>query len=657
MTSQPMDLRSFGKALGIGVSCVALWSSLGWSSPSLPPKRSPNIVLILIDDQGYADLGCYGAPGSRTPNIDRLAAQGMRFTDFYVSEAVCSASRASLLTGCYAERVGISGALNPWAQIGLNPEEETIADLLKARGYATGIIGKWHLGHLREFLPLQQGFDEYFGLPYSNDMWPMGFDGKPTHEGWKAFYPPLPLIEGNNTIREVRTLDDQATLTALYTQKAVDFISRHRSRPFFLYLAHAMVHVPLGVSEKYRGKSSQGMYADVTMEVDWSVGEVMKVLKENGLEENTLVIYASDNGPWLNMGNHAGSALPLREGKGTAFEGGARVPCIMRWPAQIPPARVCSQIAATIDILPTICAVTETALPRKKIDGVNILPLLREERDAVPRAQYYFYYDAELRGVRRGQWKLYFPHLSQSYEGLEPGKDGFPGRTATRRVGLELYDLSSDIGERTNVAAQHPDIVDTLKQAGEQARNELGDRLTGVRGSGVRLSGRKQVAREATQHLALAASLTFAHPYDRQHNGGGDGALVDGKHGSLEFADGLWQGFEGVDLDVVVDLQNAQNVKRVTCGLLESQYSWIFLPSEVEVAVSMDGKRFQTVWSTTIDAPQPNPIPNVREVSASFEPVAARFVHVVCRNLKQCPSWHPGAGGKTWIFADEIEVR
>ena len=652
-----MGWRSFIKGVGLGACAIAVGGWFAWLSSSAPGGALPNIVLINIDDQGYADLGCYGARGFKTPNVDRLAEQGVRFTDFYVSHAVCSASRASLLTGCYAERVGIGGALSPWAQHGLSPEEETIADVLRARGYATGIIGKWHLGHLPEFLPLRQGFDEYFGLPYSNDMWPVAFDGSPAREGWKAFYPPLPLIEGEKAVEEIRSLDDQTTLTTRYTEKAIDFIDRHRERPFFLYLAHSMVHVPLGVSGRFRGMSEQGMYGDVMMEVDWSVGEVMSALKRNGLEENTLVIYTSDNGPWLNFGNHAGSALPLREGKGTAFEGGARVPCIMRWPGQIEAGAVCRTVAGTIDMLPTICAVTGAPLPAKKIDGVSILPLMRGDRDAGAHRTYYFYYDAELRGVRQGDWKLYFPHLSQTYEGFEPGKDGFPGRTGTRRVGLELYNLASDIGERTNVADRHPDVVARLTEAAEEARSELGDRLTGAKGSGVRAPGRKQVVREATQHLAIGASLTLAHMPDIRYAGGRVDALVDGRRGSLDFTDGSWLGFEGADLDLVIDLQNVQTVSRVSCGFLENQFSWIFLPREVTVAVSEDGRRFQTVRSTAIDAPRANPIPEVQDLHCAFEPVAARFVRVVARNQGTCPSWHPGAGGKTWLFADEIVVR
>ncbi|MGD8362151.1 MAG: sulfatase-like hydrolase/transferase, partial [Gemmatimonadota bacterium] len=272
-----------------------------------------------MDDMGYGDVGSYGAQGYTTPHLDRLAAEGTRFTDFYASQAVCSASRASLLTGCYAERVSILGALSPRSAVGLNPEEETLAEILKARGYATGIFGKWHLGDQPQFLPLQHGFDEYLGLPYSNDMWPVEYDGTRLEEGGKSHYPPLPLLRGNAVAEYVEDLQDQDRLTTLYTEAALAFIEAHRGEPFFLYLAHSMPHVPLGVSERFRGRSEQGMFGDVMEEIDWSVGQLLETLDRFGLKEDTVVIFTSDNGPWLNFGNHAGSAGPLREGKGTAF--------------------------------------------------------------------------------------------------------------------------------------------------------------------------------------------------------------------------------------------------------------------------------------------------------------------------------------------------
>jgi len=308
---------------------TSTFSAFGVSSEK---QKSPNIVLILMDDMGYGDLGCYGASMYKTPNLDRMAAQGIRFTSFMSAQAVCSASRAGLMTGCYPNRLGISGALSPGSKIGLNPAEETIAEVLKKNNYKTGAIGKWHLGDHHEFLPLQQGFDEYLGIPYSNDMWPVNFDGTPfsaDHRDKKVDFPPLPLIEGNDKIREFHTLEDQSEITTIYTERAVQFITANRKKTFFLYLAHNMTHVPLAVSQKFKGKSEQGLHGDVMMEIDWSVGEVLKALEKNGLTQNTLVVFTSDNGPWLNFGNHAGSTGGLREGKLASYEGGQRVPCLM----------------------------------------------------------------------------------------------------------------------------------------------------------------------------------------------------------------------------------------------------------------------------------------------------------------------------------------
>jgi arylsulfatase A len=307
--------------------------------------RPPNIVLVFADDMGYGDLGCYGARGWKTPNLDRLARQGIRFTDFYVPQAVCSASRAALLTGCYPNRVGILGALGPASRVGISDRETTLAQLLKTRGYATAIYGKWHLGCQPQFLPTRHGFDEYYGLPYSNDMWP----NHPT-----AKFPDLPLIEGEKTIA---LNPDQTQLTTAYTEHAASFINRHRDGPFFLYVPHSMPHVPLHVSARYRGKSEQGLYGDVIEEIDWSVGEILKALDRNGLERNTIVIFLSDNGPWLSYGSHAGSAAPLREGKATSFEGGVREPAIFRWPGHIPTGQVCREPAMTIDVLPTLAGI------------------------------------------------------------------------------------------------------------------------------------------------------------------------------------------------------------------------------------------------------------------------------------------------------------
>jgi arylsulfatase len=463
-------------------------------APHVRAQENPNIIIVFMDDMGYGDIASNGAVQYNTPNIDHLAASGMRFTNFYAAQAVSSASRAGLMTGCYPNRIGITGALNPTAQIGLNKEEETIPEILKKRGYKTAAVGKWHLGHHREFLPLQHGFDEYFGLPYSNDMWPVGYDGSrnfSNKNARKSKFPELPLIEGNQKIAEIRTLDDQAKLTTWYTEKAVDFIIRSRENPFFLYLAHSMPHVPLAVSDKFKNKSEQGLYGDVMMEIDWSVGKIMRALEESGIADNTLVILTSDNGPWLQFGNHGGSAGGLREGKGTVFEGGHRVPCIMKWPDAIPQGSVCNKMASTIDILPTLAAITHAELPEKKIDGVNILPLLYGE-DAHPREMFLYYYDRNnLKAIRKGNWKLVFPHSGRTNQGFFPGVDGESGKTdGNHSFEEELFDLRRDPGERYNLKEMHPEIILELKELADMARKDLGDDLNGIKGENSREPGR-----------------------------------------------------------------------------------------------------------------------------------------------------------------------
>jgi arylsulfatase A len=443
-------------------------------------ERPPNIVLIFTDDQGYADVGVYGAKGFETPNLDRLAAEGRRFTDFYVAQPVCSASRTALLTGCYPNRIGIHGALGPGARHGIHSNEVTLAELLKPQGYATAIFGKWHLGHHPEFLPKRHGFDEYFGLPYSNDMWPH----HPT-----ATFPDLPLIEGE-TILEYNP--DQRKLTTQCTERAVRFIEENRDEPFFLYVPHPMPHVPLFVSDKHSGVSEQGLYGDVIREIDWSVGEIMKALEREGLEERTWVMFISDNGPWLSYGDHAGSAGPLREGKGTVWEGGVRVPCIMRWPGRIPAGTVCREPVMTIDLLPTLAHVVNAAPPGHRIDGRNVWPLIAGEAGAAsPHDAYFFYYARnELQALRSGPWKLILPHTYRTLAGKPGGEEGMPVPYEQVRVGLELYHLGNDVGETRNVIEDHPRVKELLLALAEQARVELGDTLTERQGAGVREPGR-----------------------------------------------------------------------------------------------------------------------------------------------------------------------
>jgi arylsulfatase A len=384
---------------------------------ALSQGERPNVVLIYADDLGYADIGSYGAKGYETPHLDRLAREGMRFTNFYVAQAVCSASRAALLTGCYPNRVGILGALGPAAKIGINAEETTLAELFKSRGYNTAVYGKWHLGHLPRFLPTRHGFDDYFGLPYSNDMWPK----HPT-----ARFPDLPLIEGEKAIE---LNPDQTKLTTQYSERSVRFIEQNREKPFFLYVPHAMPHVPLFVSEKFAGKTSRGVFGDVIAEIDWSVGQILAALERHKLNRKTLVIFASDNGPWLSYGDHAGSSGPLREGKGTSFEGGVRVPAIFRWPTRVPPGRTCREPAMTIDLLPTLAGIIGADLPSgRTLDGKDIRPLIEGKRGVKsPHEALYFYWGQELQAVRSGRWKLHFPHEYRSLDGKPGGSGGKPG--------------------------------------------------------------------------------------------------------------------------------------------------------------------------------------------------------------------------------------
>jgi len=647
----------FAIILTVAIMCLQSCQS---NVSSNQENDQPNIVLIFIDDMGYADIGCFGATDYQTPNIDRLANEGVRFTSFYASQAVCSASRASMLTGCYAERVGIQGALNSHSNIGINPDETIISEMLKEKGYATAIFGKWHLGHHKEFLPLQHGFDEYVGLPYSNDMWPVGYDGVPLGGTGKrkSNYPPLKLFDGNEVIDTIATLEDQAMLTTIYTNKAVQFIENHKNQPFFLYMPHSMVHVPIAVSEKFKAKSGKGLFADVMMELDWSVGEILKTLEENGLDDNTLVIFTSDNGPWLNFGNHAGSADPLREGKGTMWEGGPRVSTAMRWPDKIPVGIECNQIASTIDILPTLSEITGATLPEMKIDGVSILSLLEGKKEAKPRNQFYYYYGGDLIAVRKDNWKLVFPHKFRSYEGVESGKNGLPGPYGKGIITeLELYDLDSDIGETKNLAAQYPKIVEELMIIGDSVREELGDRIQNKKGKAVRKPGRRYRENKKVNHLAIDKSITISNEYSYQYSGHGDKTLINGVIGSFDYTDQEWLGFRGTDFEAVVDLKELVEIKTIECGFLINQGSWIFSPEKVVVSISSEGNNFEVVKSFEEDARKENNNQEIKKFKTEIEGLMGRFVKINAKNIGACPKWHEGADGKAWLFVDEIIIR
>lgn len=456
--------------------------ALGLGLPTMmQAKDYTNFVVILMDDMGFGDIGPNGAIGYETPNIDQMAADGMRFTRFYSPQAVSGASRAGILTGCYPNRIGMWGAPFPESKHGINKNEETIAEVLNKKGYACAAFGKWHLGHHRQFLPTHNGFQEYYGIPYSNDMWP----NHPTIK-----FPDLPLIEGDQIIEYN---PDQTQFTTNFTNRAINFIDKNKNKPFFVYLAHPMPHVPLFVSDKFKGKSEQGLYGDVMMEIDWSIGQILKKLKDEGLDENTLVIMTSDNGPWLNYGNHGGTTGGLREGKGVSFEGGQRVPCIMQWKGVIPEGKICNKLASGIDILPTLAAIAGAPLPNHKIDGVDLTPLLKNVKDANPRKNFAYYYrQNSLEAVTDGEFKLVFPHKHRTYENFQPGNDGHPGEVEEYHELKDtlLFDLRRDPGERYNVLSQYPEKVKELMKIAEATKEDIGDDLSGVKGKNTRPAGR-----------------------------------------------------------------------------------------------------------------------------------------------------------------------
>lgn len=470
--------RASSVFLALALSSAGVAS--GQTSGPAKASRPPNIVIILADDMGYADASVTGARGYRTPRIDRMAAEGTRFTDYYVAEPICSASRASMLTGRYPKRTGVDGALNPGA-MGLPQEELTIAELLKTSGYATGMFGKWHLGDQPGSLPTHHGFDEYAGLPYSNDMWPRNPNAaKP--------WPPLVWIEGDTPAKEIDEAA-QALLTRTVTDRSVDFIKRHAGAPFFLYVAHPMPHVPIYASDRFKGKTAAGLYADVMTELDWSVGQILDTLSKVGLDKNTIVAFASDNGPWIMYGNHAGSAFPFRQGKHTTFEGGVRVPLIVRWPGKVLAAKTVADPAMNVDLLPTLVRLAGGEVPKDRIvDGKDLWPLLTGKATDAPLHDALFFFGGfsglELHAVRAGRWKLHVPH---QYVTAIPANDGARGKYEPHDLLLSLFDLQTDPGESTNVADANPDVVEALMKHIESARQDLGDALTKREGKNVGL--------------------------------------------------------------------------------------------------------------------------------------------------------------------------
>ena len=451
-----LSRRGFLKAIGLSAASLAMPGCLSASQKGAGGRR-PNFIIIFCDDLGYGDLGCFGSKKHRTPNIDRMSAEGMRFTSFYVTSGVCTPSRSSLMTGCYPRRVNMHQndtglcVLFPVNKKGLNPKEITIADLLKKQGYATACIGKWHLGDQRQFLPTRQGFDYYYGIPYSNDMGTRARTNRP----------PLPLLRNEKVIEAPV---NQNTLTKRYTEEAIKFITANKDRPFFIYLPHTMPHNPVHASEKFRGKSANKGYGDAMEEIDWSTGEILAALAKLGIDDRTLVVFTSDNGASNRFGGGNG---PLRGHKGSTWEGGMCEPCVMRWPGRIPADKTCDELCSTMDLLPTFARLAGTKPPGDRIiDGRDIRPLMADKKGAKsPHKAFYYYQMDQLQAVRSGKWKLHLPMKMKKRNWGKPIPDSL----------LQLYDLEADIGETNNVAAGHPDVVKGLLALAERAREDLGD--------------------------------------------------------------------------------------------------------------------------------------------------------------------------------------
>jgi arylsulfatase len=497
-TSYRMKMMPFLLSMAVLIVAIATPNFI-----SAAETNHPNIVLIFTDDMGWGDLPNFTPQSKiRTPNISRLVAEGTKFDDFYVVQAVCTASRAALMTGCYANRVGLEGALNHTSPTGISPEEELLPELLAKEGYATGMFGKWHLGLPPYFAPSKNGFQEWLGIPYSND-------NTKYHPVLSDSMPPLPLYDGDSVIE---TDPDQRLFTKRLTNRAVQFIEDNKDGPFFLYVPHIMPHVPIFASDTFRGKSARGLYGDVIEEIDWSVGEIVNTIDRLNLSENTLVIFTNDNGPFLSYGTHAGQSGVLRGGKLTTFEGGVRVPMVARWPGQIPAGKTCNTPIISIDLLPTFCHVAHAPLPQKKIDGLNITDILEGKTDTVEdREGLVFYAGSELQAVRDGKWKIHFPHkyLVVNGETRTDGKPAGYGRLApqsisnsgiegiasrhgyvVRELPLSLYDLSTDMSESNNVASEHPEVVKKLTELANQYRKTLGDSLQNMKGTENRPVGR-----------------------------------------------------------------------------------------------------------------------------------------------------------------------
>ncbi|MCG6189481.1 sulfatase family protein [Maribellus maritimus] len=457
------------KLLLFTLAIITLFSIVSCNnSPKEPEeKKQPNIVIIFLDDSGYSDFSPFGQKKIKTPNVQKLAEEGITFTNFYVPQAICSASRSALISGCYPGRTKVFGAHGP-KERGLETSFPTIAEVFKKAGYSTAVFGKWHCGDQAETRPAARGFDESCGLMYSNDMWKHHPENP---EYWGRY--PLQFWENNKVTIEDVDFDDQKMLTKWYTEHAVDFINRHKDEPFLLYVPHNMAHVPLFCSPEFEGKSGVGLYGDVLLELDWSVGQINTALKENGIDENTIVIFTSDNGPWISYGNHAGTT-PFREAKGTSFDGGTRSACIVKYPDELAGNQKSTNTFLTIDFLPTLCKLANVSLPETEIDGRDVWDLIAGKENATnPHNYYAFSNGSEFQAIMSGdgKWKMHLPH---DYRTLDyAANDGMAGKYKQTKIELSLFDMENDPYETTNVIEAHPDIAEKLMSFAEQHKTKF----------------------------------------------------------------------------------------------------------------------------------------------------------------------------------------
>ncbi|MEO1259595.1 MAG: sulfatase-like hydrolase/transferase [Bacteroidota bacterium] len=577
----------------------------------------PNIVLFFADDLGYGDLGIYGHPTIRTPHLDALATEGVKFTNFYTGSPACTASRYALLTGRYPAHSGFGWVLNPDSSRGIHPGEITLAEGLKKMGYATAIFGKWHLGTTRkEYLPLQNGFDEYLGLPYSNDMIP-------------PKWPDIPLMTGNDTLE---LNPDQTQLTRRYTERAISFIEKNKSGPFFCYLPFAMPHVPLHPGETFAGKSTRGLYGDVIEEIDWSVGAVLKALRKNGLSENTLIFFTSDNGPWIIKDEKGGSSGLLRDGKGSTWEGGMRVPGIAFMEGKTANNKVVQSPASTLDLYTSFLKMGGYEFSEAHhFNGRDIRPLFFDQTNETAPHAYFFYGSNLLHAVRKGPWKLHVRTSSQT------GKDYFNGKLPL------LFNLNTDPSEQYDVAGRHPGIVKELIQ-------EIDNQNSFVKSH----TNFYQLDREKDKLTHLAFGKVAELRNNPTRNPDQALALTDGLS---EAPDAFQQlpGWQGNDFETVLDLGGRTEVESIKIGFIQNPRSWIFLPADITFYRSTDGKQFTEVKHFKIEPPKSNTQTQTSYFAQNNLSIKTRYIKIKATN-RPCPEWHTGQGNKCWLFADEVVV-